>query len=129
MKPAGDVAQVHLDNYATRHQSEASLTQEEYEQLHADDYVDSNYPDERELLLAYHVLSKGATERRSNVCGLPDHLFCKCENGAPCFDTCFEIKRYVDEKVREAVIEERKRIMADLKPKIDRLEKLANRLP
>jgi len=67
--------------------------------------------------------------------GLPNHIFCKCEHGTPCFDTCFEISKYVDEKVREAiekkyyVVEERKRIMADLKPKIERLEKLANRLP
>jgi len=69
LKPAGDVAQVHLDQA----------------QLHADDYVDKNYE-------------------------LPKELFCKCEHGTPCFDTCFEFRKYVDERVRE----ERQRVIGEV---------------
>jgi len=69
LEPAGDVAQVHLDQA----------------QLHADDYVDKNYE-------------------------LPKELFCKCEHGTPCFDTCFEFKKYVEERVRE----EREKLITQL---------------
>lgn len=41
--------------------------------------------------------------------------------------------KWNDEQQKKAIVtaraEERRKIMADLKPKIDRLEKLANRLP
>jgi len=101
-RPAGDVAQVHLDQ----------------KQLHADDYVDSNYPIEKEVLTFDQKLRIGAIKCKNNVCendptcGLPDHLFCKCENGTPCFDTCFEFKKYVDEKVREERADERKKVLS-----------------
>lgn len=121
------------------HSDENELTGE---QLHADDYVDKNYPDEKEVLTFDQKLRIGAIKCKNNVCendptcGLPDHLFCKCENGTPCFDTCFEFKKYVDEKVREERADERKRCISIVENFIDSilenntgsLEELLNQL-
>jgi len=86
-KPAGDVADVHL--------KEEKFDWYEWVHNFCKHISDWSYNSAlEELEIMKDKLTKQSTEPTEHV--LPEHLFCKCENGKPCFDTEVAILRYIE---------------------------------